>query len=121
MNKSDPINDFLNREELEKASLDKKFAFGKFLSLKWLRDCQVARLRSRAYRLTNCGVMHGANGDEAKFQNNSFVGSFTKGLPHEDSGLIDDSEQFKRFRVATHTGDFFSDTVLQLGKRPDAA
>ena len=121
MNKSDPINNFLNREALEKANLDRQFAFGKFFDLKWLRECQVGRLRSRAYRLTNCGVMHVANGDEAKFQNDSFVGSFTKGLPHADTGLIDDAEQFKRFRVATHTGDFFSDTVLQLGKRPDAA
>ncbi len=113
------LSNFLNREKLEKLNLTKNFLFGRFLELKYLRKLIVQILRLRATLLTDCEIEHQNNGDEAKFQNKSFVGSFTKGLPHDETGRVKDPEQFKRFRVATHTGDFFSDPQLQLGKEPE--
>ena len=115
------MNDFLDREQLEKAPLAQKFFLGGFFSLKKLREFRVGILRSKATRSTNCGKTHTSNGDEAKFQGQNFVGSFTKGLPHDETGRVADPEQFKRFRIATHTGDFFSDAQLQLGKVPEAS
>ena len=113
------LSNFLNREKLEKLSLTKKFLLGGFLELKYLRKLRVQILRLRSVLLTECEIEHQNNGDEAKFHNQSFVGSFTKGLPHDETGRVKDPEQFKRFRVATHTGDFFSDPQLQLGKEPE--
>ncbi len=113
------LSNFLNREKLEKLNLAKNFLLGRFLELKYLRKLIVQILRLRATLLTDCEIEHQNNGDEAKFQNKSFVGSFTKGLPHDETGRVKDPEQFKRFRVATHTGDFFSDPQLQLGKEPE--
>ncbi|MDJ0900610.1 MAG: vanadium-dependent haloperoxidase [Xenococcus sp. MO_188.B8] len=113
------LSNFLNREKLEKLNLTNNFLFGKFLELKYLRKLRVQILRLRATLLTDCEIEHQNNGDEAKFQNKSFVGSFTKGLPHDETGRVKDPEQFKRFRVATHRGDFSSDPQLQLGKEPE--
>ncbi len=119
MNNSNQLSDFLDREKLEKENLVRKFFLGGFFGLRHLRELRVKMLRWQAIRLTNCGAKHQANGDEAKFQNQSFVASFTKGLPHKENGLVE-PEQFKRFRVATHKGDFFNDPQLQLGKTPEA-
>lgn len=109
------LNNFLAREQLERLFLQSQFLFGNLIGFRKLRKWRIAILRSLATKLTNHPVEHSANGDEAKFQNQAFVGSFTKGIPHDDTGRIIDSEQFKRFRVATHIGDFFSDGELQLG------
>ena len=113
---SNLLNYFLNREKLEKLGLAPTFFLGKFLELKFLRRLRVQVLRLRAGLLTECELEHHNNGDETKFQDQRFVGSFTKGLPHDLTTGQVDSEQFKRFRVATHKGDFFSDKELQLGK-----
>ena len=113
------LSNFLNREKLEKLNLAKNFLLGGFLELKYLRKLRVQILRLRSALLTDCEIEHQNNCDEAKFQDKSFVGSFTKGLPHDETGRVKDPEQFKRFRVATHTGDFFSDPQLQLGKEPE--
>ena len=111
------LSNFLNREQLEKLNLTNNFLFGRFLELKYLRKLRVQILRLRSTLLTDCELEHQNNGDEAKFQNQNFVGSFTKGLPHDEkTGQVEDPKQFKRFRVATHKGDFFSDRKLQLGK-----
>ncbi|MGK7893501.1 MAG: hypothetical protein AB4372_07725, partial [Xenococcus sp. (in: cyanobacteria)] len=110
------LNNFLNREKLEKKKLAEKFFLGAFLALKQLRALRVGILRLLAAQLTNCELDHENNGDEEKFQDRRFVGSFTKGLPHNVTTGQVDPEQFKRFRVATHKGDFFSDEELQLGK-----
>ncbi|HAC64753.1 MAG TPA: hypothetical protein DCF68_14765, partial [Cyanothece sp. UBA12306] len=110
------MDNFLDRENLEKSPLANKFFLGGFFGLKVLREWRVKLLRAKAAQLTDCGATHIDNGDEDKFKNQSFVGSFTKGLPHNDTGLIADSEQFKKFRIATHKGDFFIDSQLQLGK-----
>lgn len=110
------LSNFLDREKLEKKNLASKFFLGRFLDLKQLRALRVGILRLLAAQLTNCELEHKNNGDEEKFQDRGFVGSFTKGLPHDpETGQVD-SEQFKRFRVATHKGDFFSDEELKLGK-----
>ena len=116
---SNLLNYFLNREKLEKLGLAPNFFLGKFLELKFLRRLRVQVLRLRAVLLTECELEHQNNGDEARFQDRRFVGSFTKGLPHDDTGRVADPEQFQRFRVATHTGDFFSDPQLKLGKEPE--
>jgi len=115
MSSDSKMNNFLERENLEKAGLARQFCLGGFFGLKRLREFRVEILRSRASRLTNCSAKHCANDDEAKYKNQNFVGSFTKGLPHDEAGRVD-PEQFKRFRVAIHTGDFWSDRDLQLGK-----
>ena len=109
------LNNFLEREKLERLFLQSQFLFGNLIGFRKLRKWRIAILRSLATRLTNNPVEHIPNGDEAKFQTQAFVGSFTKGLPHDDTGRVIDPEQFKRFRVATHIGDFFSDGELQLG------
>ena len=112
-----PTGNFLDRAGLEKANLEPKFLFGGFFGLKFLRKWRVEILRSIATRLTNCPLNHEANGDEKDFQDVGFVGSFTKGLPHnDDTGQILDSEQFKRFRIAIHTGDFFNAQQPDLGR-----
>lgn len=115
MSNDSKLNNFLDRENLEKAGLARRFLLGGFFGLKRLREFRVEILRSRAARLTNCSVKHCANDDEAKYKDRHFVGSFTKGLPHDETGRVD-PEQFKRFRVAIHTGDFWGDRHLQLGK-----
>ena len=107
---------FLDRERLEKANLEQKLFFGGFFELHFLRHLRVETLRSKATKLTNFPQSHQDNGDEKDFQNLSFVGSFTKGLPHDDTGKILDPEQFKRFRVAIHTGDFFNKQKPDLGR-----
>lgn len=109
-------SNFLDREGLEKASLKRKFFFGGFFGLHFLRKWRVEILRSKATKLTNCPKNHQDNGDEKDFQNVGFVGSFTKGLPHDDTGKVSDPEQFKRFRVAIHTGDFFNEQKPDLGR-----
>lgn len=110
------LNNFLAREQLERLFLQSQFLFGNLIGFRKLRKWRIAILRSLATRLTNNPVKHRANSDEAKFQNQAFVGSFTKGIPHDDTGRIIDSEQFKRFRVATHTGDFFNNLQPDLGR-----
>ncbi len=114
------MNDnFLDREGLEKANLEQNFLFGGFFGLNLLRKWRVEILRYKATKLTNCPKDHRDNGDEKDFQNVGFVGSFTKGLPHNDNtGQILDSEQFKRFRIAIHTGDFFNAQQPDLGRDP---
>lgn len=116
MTSPNQLNDFLDREKLEKAKLVPHFFLGGFFGLARLRELRVKILRWQATRLTNCGATHIANGDEATFQNQRFVGSFTKGLPHDDSGRVADPDDFKRFRVAIHTGDFFNDCSPALGR-----
>ena len=113
-------SNFLDREGLEKASLEQKFVpLAGFFGLNLLRKWRVECLRSKATKLTNCPVEHKDNGDEKDFQTDGFVGSFTKGLPHNDNtGQILDSEQFKRFRIAIHTGDFFNAQQPDLGRDP---
>ena len=113
-------SNFLDREGLEKASLEQKFIpLAGFFGLKWLRKWRVECLRSKATKLTNCPAKHEDNGDEKDFQNVKFVGSFTKGLPHnDDTGQILDPEQFERFRIAIHTGDFFNAQQPNLGRDP---
>jgi len=111
------LSNFLDREKLEKIGLARKVFLGNFLELKFLRALRSQILRFQSAQLTNCEIDHENNGDEAKFQDQSFVGSFTKGLPHDaTTGQVADPDQFKRFRIATHKGDFFSDGQLQLGK-----
>ncbi|WP_019504243.1 vanadium-dependent haloperoxidase [Pleurocapsa sp. PCC 7319] len=110
------LNNFLAREQLERLFLESQILFGNFFGFRKLRKWRIAILRSLATRLTNNPVEHIPNGDEAKFQNQAFVGSFTKGIPHDDTGRIIDSEQFKRFRVATHIGDFFNNLQPDLGR-----
>ena len=109
-----PLSFFLNREQIEKIRLARTTFLGVLFGFEFLRELRVRVLRERAIQATNCGADHENNGDEAKFQTQSFVGAFTKGLPHADTGLIADADQFKRFRIATHKGDFFSDGLLQL-------
>ncbi|WP_299493053.1 vanadium-dependent haloperoxidase [Acaryochloris sp. IP29b_bin.137] len=109
---------FVEREKIEKSNLSRHTFSGNFFGLQYLRKLRIRFLRAKSTQLTNCPVEHENNGDEVKFQQQSFVGSFTKGLPHDETGLIQEAEQFKRFRVATHTGDFFSDAQLQVGKTP---
>ena len=112
-------SNFLDRERLEKANLEQKFVpLGGFFGLRWLRKWRVGCLRSKATNLTNCPVKHKDNGDEKDFQNVGFVGSFTKGLPHNDDTGQVDPEQFKRFRIAIHTGDFFNAQQPNLGRDP---
>lgn len=115
------ISFFLERKKIERSNLSRHTFSGNFFGLQYLRKLRIRILRAKSTQLTNCPVEHENNGDEAKFQQQSFVGSFTKGLPHNETGLIQEAEQFKRFRVATHTGDFFSDAQLQVGKTPDAS
>lgn len=103
-------SNFLDREGLEEANLKQKFGFN------FLRKLRVEILRAKATKLTNCPVNHQDNGDEKDFQNLGFVGSFTKGLPHHDKTGKVDSEQFKRFRVAIHTADFFNEQKPDLGR-----
>ena len=110
------LSNFLDREKLEKLGLAQKVFLGKFLDLKFLRALRSQILRFQSAQLTNCEIDHEDNGDEAKFKNKGFVGSFTKGLPHDPKTGQVESGQFERFRVATHKGDFFSDGELQLGK-----
>lgn len=111
-------SDFLDREGLEKANLEQNFLFGGFFGLNFLRKWRLDILRAKATKLTNCPEEHEDNGDEEDFQNLGFVGSFTKGLPHnDDTGQILDSEQFRLFRIATHTGDFFNEPQPNLGRR----
>ena len=111
------IENFLDREGIEKLFLERKFLFGRLFSFRQLRQWRIAILRSLAAKLTNSPVEHLANVDEAKFKNQGFVGSFTKGIPHDDTtGKILDPEQFKRFRVAIHTGDFFNQQQPDLGR-----
>ncbi|MDJ0681060.1 MAG: hypothetical protein QNJ18_14475, partial [Xenococcaceae cyanobacterium MO_167.B52] len=117
MTNSWSTGNFLDRAGLEKANLEPKFLFGGFFELKFLRKWRVEILRSIATRLTNCPLNHEANSDEKDFQDVGFVGSFTKGLPHnDDTGQILESEQFKRFRIAIHTGDFFNAQQPDLGR-----
>ena len=112
-------SNFLDREGLEKASLEQNFLFGGFFGLNFLRKWRVDILRAKATKLTNCPVKHEDNDDEKDFQNVKFVGSFTKGLPHnDDTGQILDSEQFRLFRIATHRGDFFNEPQPNLGRDP---
>lgn len=112
-------SNFLDREGLEKANLEQNFLFGGFFGLNFLRKWRVGVLRAKATKLTNCPVEQEDNGDEKDFQNVGFVGSFTKGIPHNDNtGQILDSEQFRLFRIATHTGDFFSEPQPNLGRDP---
>ena len=110
------LSNFLDGEKLEKLGLAQKVFLGKFLDLKFLRALRAQILRFQSAQLTNCEIDHEDNGDEAKFKNKGFVGSFTKGLPHDPKTGQVESGQFERFRVATHKGDFFSDGELQLGK-----
>ena len=116
-----PLSFFLNREQIEKLSLARQFIFGRLFGFEFLRVFRNRILRERAIQSTNCGVPHIDNGDEAKFEAQGFVGSFTKGLPHNDSGVVADSDQFRKFRLATHTGDFFNDCQPQLGKVADGS
>lgn len=111
------IDNFLDRTGIERLFLERQFLFGKLLGFRKLRKWRIAVLRSLAAKSTNNPVKHIANGDEAKFQNQAFVGSFTKGLPHDDTtGKVIDPEQFKRFRVAIHSGDFFNEQQPDLGR-----
>ena len=111
------INNFLDRERIERLFLERQFLLGRFIGFRQLRQWRIKVLRSLASNSTNNPLEHFDNGDEAKFQKKAFIGSFTKGLPHDDqTGKILDSEQFKRFRIAIHTGDFFNEQQPDLGR-----
>lgn len=116
------INNFLDRERIERLFLERQFLFGRFIGFRQLRQWRIKVLRSLSSNSTNNPLEHFDNGDEAKFLNQAFVGSFTKGLPHDDkTGKIIDSEQFKRFRVAIHSGDFFNEQQPDLGRNVNSS
>ncbi|MEM9266545.1 MAG: vanadium-dependent haloperoxidase [Cyanobacteria bacterium P01_F01_bin.13] len=69
--------------------------------------------RSREY------PTHQANGDEQRYADSKYFMSFTKGLPHnEETGLIQDPQDFVEFRRAIDDGfiDPFTDRVRHGAK-----
>lgn len=59
------------------------------------------------------------NGEEMLF-NNTLIGSFTKGLRHNDSSLIMNTDHFDAFKMAANTGDINLIRKLPLGPPKDS-
>nr|1QHB_A Chain A, HALOPEROXIDASE [Corallina officinalis]1QHB_B Chain B, HALOPEROXIDASE [Corallina officinalis]1QHB_C Chain C, HALOPEROXIDASE [Corallina officinalis]1QHB_D Chain D, HALOPEROXIDASE [Corallina officinalis]1QHB_E Chain E, HALOPEROXIDASE [Corallina officinalis]1QHB_F Chain F, HALOPEROXIDASE [Corallina officinalis] len=82
------------------------------------------RVAAAELALARGAVPSFANGEELLYRNSetgdpSFIGSFTKGLPHDDNGAIIDPDDFLAFVRAINSGDEKEIAALTLGPARD--
>src|SRR5438552_2604753 len=57
-------------------------------------------MRDRPVHLPPPRLRHGSNGDEERYENRGWIGTYTKGLKHSDDGEVE-AESFLSFRKGT--------------------
>ncbi len=88
------------------------------------RRQQSYDIRQEAAQLAAARIhpIHSSNGDEGRhrFQNNkpSYVGNFTKGLPHDTAGFLVDPNDYQAWVRAIDFGDPRDFKALRLGPGP---
>lgn len=88
------------------------------------RRQQSYDVRQEAAQLAAARIhpIHSSNGDEGRhrFQNNnpSYVGNFTKGLPHDTEGFLLDPNDYQAWVRAIDSGDPRDFKALRLGPGP---